>query len=113
MRLSLVIAMSAMLTQTGCITLFSKTEVVRAGELRRPVRFENQEIAEKFQTAYKNRNRHVGGSYVGVPFVTLYNKSQELAEVAAWNDAIVTCDTDQDGVITQIEANIFSNWPDE
>jgi predicted GTPase len=108
-----VLLLGVAVVQTGCLTLYSKTEVVRAGESRRPVKFENQQVAETFQTAYKNRTRTVGGSYVGVPFVTLYEKDQKLAEVAAWNDAIQTCDTDQDGLITQVEAAVFSNWPSQ
>lgn len=97
----------------GCITLFSKTEVVRSGEPRRPVKFECQEAADKFYTAMKATNREVGGAYVGVPFVTLYNKDTKLSEVAVWNDAVARCDTDQDGVVTLVEATVFEKWPKE
>lgn len=113
MRFPILIAACAVTAQTGCITLFSKTEYVRSEESRRPVRFECQETANSFHDAYKNRTREVGGSYAGVPFVTVYSKHRKLSEVAAWNDAVAKCDTDQDGTITQVEAEVFSKWPNE
>ncbi len=112
-RMLFALAVCALVFQTGCITLFSKTEVVRSEEQRRPVTFENQEAAETFQTSAKSRCREMGGSYVGVPFVTLYSKQQKLSEVANWNDSVAKCDTDQDGVITQVEATMFSKWPND
>ncbi len=91
----------------GCITLYSKTEAVRGGEARRPVRFECPQAAEEFYAALKKEDGRVGNTYVGVPFVTLYSKQQHLSESAAWNDAVGRCDTDQDGLITLAEASIF------
>lgn len=95
----------------GCVTLFSKTEVIRDGEARRPVKFECQEAADKFVAAAKSRNRDVAGAYVGVPFVTLYHRDTKIGETAAWNDAVARCDTDQDGTITLIEAVTFEKFP--
>lgn len=93
----------------GCMTLFHKTEVVRGQESRRPVQFENVQAADAFQTALKQHPNHViGGSRLGVPCVTLFSKSVELSESAAWNDAVMRCDTNQDGMITYDEAAIFA-----
>ncbi|QEL20984.1 hypothetical protein [Limnoglobus roseus] len=111
-RLPVAVAIFGSLTLLpGCITLFSKTEVVRDGEARRPVKFECQEAADKFVAAAKSRDHEIGSTYVGVPFVTLYNKDTKLSEVAAWNDAVSRCDTDQDGLITLVEAAVFEKFP--
>lgn len=110
---ALAVFVGALALLPGCITLFSKTEVVRSGESRRPVKFESQEAADKFHTGLKSLDRGAGGAYVGVPFVTLYNKDSKLSEAAIWNDAVSRCDTDQDGVITLVEATVFEKWPKE
>ena len=94
----------------GCLTLFSKTEVVRAEETRRPVRFECAQAAETFNKALKDKTNdgELGGACFGVPFVTLYARHKKLADNARYNDAVGRCDTDQDGLITQHEADIFA-----
>jgi hypothetical protein len=94
----------------GCLTLFSKTDVVRAEETRRPVRFESAAAAETFHQALKDDadDGSLGGACFGVPFVTLYARHKKLAENARFNDAVSRCDTDQDGLITQHEADIFA-----
>lgn len=96
----------------GCLTLFSKTEVVRGEESRRPIRFENAQAAETFNTAMKERSKSMGGAHVGVPFVTLYAKNRLLSESAHFNDCVARCDTDQDGTITTSEAAIFAQVKD-
>ncbi|MBX9625249.1 MAG: hypothetical protein K2X82_15690 [Gemmataceae bacterium] len=94
----------------GCLTLFSKTEVVRAEETRRPVRFENAQAAETFNKALKDKDNdgNLGGACFGVPFVTLYARQKKLGDNARFNDAVGRCDTDQDGLITGHEADIFA-----
>jgi hypothetical protein len=108
-RILLPVALGALTLLPGCLTLFSKTEVVRGDEARRPVQFECQQAAETFQTALKRQNGTLGGCHVGVPFVTVYSRNQQLSESALWNDAVAKCDTDQNGIITLSEANIFAN----
>jgi hypothetical protein len=103
-----VFAVAALALVPGCLTLFSKTEVVRGDEQRRPVRFENQEAAETFHRAMKDRSAGLGGAHVGVPFVTLYSKNRQLSDNAHFNDCVLRCDTDQDGTITLAEAKIFA-----
>jgi hypothetical protein len=112
-RFTVPAALCAVVLQTGCITLFSKTDVVRTDEPRRAVRFECEESAEKFHTACKGHGRDAGGSYVGVPFVTVFSRTRRLSEVAVWNDAVSKCDTDQDGTITLAEATLYSKWPND
>ena len=94
---------------SGCITLFSKTDVVRSEEARRAVSFESPAVAETFHEAMKKQTGTVGGAYVGVPFVTLYSRQKTLSETAIFNDAVARCDGDQNGVITQAEAEIYAN----
>lgn len=99
---------AALVVPTGCLTLYSKTEVVRAEEPRRPVRFETPEAAASFQTSLNKQTGKVGSTYLGVPFVTLYSASKELSESARWNEAVACCDADQDGVITAPETAAFA-----
>ena len=104
----LAIALLALPFVSGCITLFSKTEVVRDGETRRAVTFENPQAADAFNETMKHRSEYVGGTHVGVPFVTLYSKHKKLSDGAHFNDCVARCDTNQDGVITHAEAVIFA-----
>ena len=92
----------------GCLTLFSKTEVVRGEESRRPIRFESQQAAEQFNEAVRWKSKQLGGTHLGVPFVTLYSRDRQLSDSAHFNDCVARCDTDQDGVITLAEAKIFA-----
>lgn len=103
-----VFAVASLALLPGCLTLFSKTEVVRGEEPRRPIRFESQQSAEEFNQATKDKSAGLGGTRLGVPFVTLYAKSRQLSDSAHFNDCVTRCDTDQDGVITLVEARVFS-----
>jgi len=108
-RTTTILAACALLgAAPGCITLFSKTDVLRAEEARRPIQFESPAVAEQFHTAMKEQNGTVGGAYVGVPFDTLYSRHKTLSEVAIFNDAVIRCDCDQNGFITQAEAEIYA-----
>jgi hypothetical protein len=106
-------AVALVAVSPGYITLFSKTEVVRSEEPRRPVRFESPEAADVFHRALTwKSDPDLGGADLGVPFVTLYSRHRVLSETAKFNDAVAKCDTDQDGVITLAEAQIFEKVHD-
>jgi hypothetical protein len=107
-RTAAALAAAGILSLSGCITLYSKTDVVRSGENRTAVAFETPETAEKFQAALKKMHNVTASTYVGVPFVTLYEREQHLADAAMWNDAVKRCDTNQDGVITAAEVEVFA-----
>ncbi len=96
----------------GCLTLFSKTEVIRGEEPRRPITFENPQAAEVFNKAMKDKTANLGGTYVAIPFITLYEKERQLSDSARFNDCVSRCDTNQDGVITVAEAQIFAQLKD-
>ena len=110
--LAAVLAIGALSLLPGCLTLFSKTEVIRGDEQPRPVRFENEQAAEIFNKVRKERSDYVGGASFGVPFITVYEKDRRLSEIAHFNDCVARCDTDQDGVITLVEAKIFAKVKD-
>ena len=102
-----VAAVGLLALAPGCLTLFSKTEVIRGEEPRRPIRFESAEAADTFNSAMKWKSKSMGGTHMGVPFVTLYSKDRQLSESAHFNDCVLRCDTDQDGTITLAEAKMF------
>ena len=108
-RLTAAFAVAALAFVPGCLTLFSKTEVIRGEEPRRPIRFENQEAAETFHRAMKDKPTSLGGTHLAVPFITLYSKDRQLSDGAHFNDCVLRCDTDQDGTITLAEAKIFAS----
>jgi hypothetical protein len=97
----------------GCLTLYSKTEVVRSEEARLPVAFESTEAAETFYRAMKDKSGNLGGTEVAIPFVTLYSRQRELSDSALFNDCVHRCDTNQDGMITLAEAKIFAHLKEE
>ena len=106
------LAVASLALLPGCLTLFSKTEVVRGEESRRPVKFENPQAAETFNSALRGKSASMGGAHLGVPFVTLYSRHRLLSESAHFNDCVARCDTDQDGTITAAEAAIFAQMKD-
>src|SRR5262245_8826504 len=90
------LAVASLLLLPGCLTVFSKTEVLRGDEQPRPIRFENSQAAEAFNAARRERSDYVGGTHFGVPFITFYSKNRKLSENAHFNDSVARCDTDQD-----------------
>jgi hypothetical protein len=92
----------------GCLTLFSKTEVVRGDEPRRPIMFECVQAAEVFHNAVKEKSGSLGGTDISIPFITLYSKERQLSDSALFNECVARCDTNQDGIITLTEAQIFA-----
>jgi len=107
-----VFAVASLALLPGCLTLFSKTEVIRGEEPRRPVRFENQQAAEVFNKALKDKSASLGGTHMGIPFITFYSKDRQLSDSAHFNDCVLRCDTDQDGMITLAEARMFASLKD-
>ena len=107
-RAAVALAAASVLTISGCVTFYSKTEIVGDGESRMAISFENGDAAQQFQAAMKRMDSHAGSTYFGVPFITVYERDQRLSDVALWNDAIRRCDTNKDGVITTDEVAAFA-----
>ncbi len=107
-RYVLILSAAMVALLPGCLTLYSKTEIVRGHEPRRPIQFESPQAANDFQKAVKKEDGHVGGSYLGVPFLTLFARSQQLSDNALWNECVTKCDTNQDAMITCAEVAVFA-----
>jgi hypothetical protein len=93
---------------TGCLTVFSKTEVIRSDEHRPSVQFESAKTAAVFYDEMDRRSRVVGGACLGVPFITIYAKETVVSENAFFGDQVRECDTNHDGLITELEARIYA-----
>ena len=104
----LAFAVLALPFLSGCITLFSKTEVVRQSETKQPVTFDSPEAQGVFESALKERQGVVNATYMGGPFVTVYSRAKVLSEAAKFNDCVRACDSNRDGVITEFEARTFA-----
>jgi hypothetical protein len=107
-RAAIVLASAGALTFCGCVTFYSKTDIVGDGEPRLAVAFENGDAAQQFQAAMKRMDSHAGSTYVGVPLITVYERDERLSETALWNEAVRKCDTNKDGVITTDEVAAFN-----
>jgi hypothetical protein len=107
-RTAIALASASVFTPSGCVTFYSKTEVVGDVEPRAAVSFENGDAAQQFQTAVKRMDTHAGSTYLGVPFITVYQRDERYSEVALWNDAVRKCDTNKDGIITTDEVAAFN-----
>jgi hypothetical protein len=103
----LAMALASVLPLAGCVTFYSKTEVV-GGNDRTAVSFENGDVAQQFQAAIKKMDKHAGGTWFGAPFVTIYERDQQLSDAAVWNEAVRRCDTNVDGLITADEVTAFA-----
>jgi hypothetical protein len=108
-RLGLVL-LPLLLALPGCITIFSKTEVLRGDEQRAPIRFESAKAATEFQgqLQVRQQNNQVSYSHVSVPFITLFERTRTLSDSAFFNEQVHRCDTDQNGLITEQEALVYA-----
>jgi hypothetical protein len=93
---------------TGCLTVFSKTEVIRSEEPRPAVQFESPKAASVFYEELDRRSRSVGEAFFGIPFITLYKKDTVLSDNAFFGDQVRECDSNHDGLITELEARIYA-----
>jgi hypothetical protein len=103
----LVLGLAAVGAGPGCITLYSKTETVRAEEQRVAVQFESAQAAKLFNEELERRENCVGKEYLGVPFVTLYRRERVLSKNAFFNDQVRICDCNQDHLVTENEALVY------
>ena len=112
-RLLAVAGAVGLLAAAPGLMLLSKTVVVRQDEQAREVRFESPEAADVFHRALRRRlDSEAGGADVRLPFLNLFSPNRVLSEAARFNDAVETCDADQDGVITLAEALAFEKLHD-
>lgn len=105
-------AVLGLFATTGCI---STRETIYADVARTTVSFANDKAGHTFYEAlalapeaHRQNEKHVA--------VNLILLSVEQSTVAGpnqnFNDAVAFCDTNHDGVITEVEADIFAGaWP--
>ena len=93
----------------GCIT---HEETVYKDVERTRVEFENDTAGRLFyETLSKGQPRQQRGeskTEVAIPFVFSDKRRVVSGQNAAFNEAVLVCDTNRDGRITEVEARIFA-----
>ena len=94
---------------TGCI---SHEETVYRDAERKAVEFENDSAARIFYEALSKTSANGGRTEVktevSLPVVFDHKKKVVSGPNVAFNEAVILCDTNKDGRITEAEARIFA-----
>jgi hypothetical protein len=103
------LALCAALSCCGCLCVYNYTceESVRAEEPKRAVQFESETAARLFCTTVNLRmksSRDEPSEEIYIPFLTSITRTRRLSEAAYYNDQVAVCDTNGDGLITDVEA---------
>jgi hypothetical protein len=107
MRWSMLVLVPCLPSISGCLFVYTTEETVRNGESRRPVAFQSETGERLFAaTVEKQRERpaDLGSRSLAIPFLAYISKTTRLSDAAIYNDEVVACDTDANGVITDAEA---------
>lgn len=102
----LMVCASVLATSSGCLVMHERKRVIREDESRNSVQFESADAAAKFhQVASNDRSRKHDGSSasLAIPFLVGISSSTVLSQNAFFNDQVVACDTDNNGLITEAE----------
>jgi hypothetical protein len=94
---------------SGCI---SHDETVYEEVPRSRVEFENDRAARVFYeslTKTPPRRHSESKTEVAIPFIFDHKRRVIPGQNVAFNDAVALCDTNQDGKITESEAQIFAD----
>jgi hypothetical protein len=98
-------------SQSGCIT---HEETVQKDVSRVPIEFENEKAARVFYEAVSRvsspEGRSESSTKVEIPIVFEHKTRTVRGPNTAFNEAVSRCDTNRDGRITELEANIYSDW---
>lgn len=95
---------------SGCLFVRHSTRVVRKDEPVRHVEFESPQAQNLFEggvTQLKPHQDTANPQVVAVPLLFWYSRTDVLGDGAFYNDQILGCDTDGDGLITLAEAEAF------
>jgi hypothetical protein len=93
---------------SGCI---SHDETIYQDTERMPVSFESETAGRVFFEALSKRpggRSDETSTEVNLPIVFHHKVKTVRGPNAAFNDAVLRCDTNRDGKITELEANIFA-----
>ncbi len=107
-RSALALVPALALLATGCI---NHEETVYQDPPRMAVSFENETAGRVFfETLSRSPNgrREESSTEVNLPIVFHHKVKTVRGPNATFNDAVIRCDTDRDGKITELEANIFA-----
>jgi hypothetical protein len=108
MKHHLLIAIAS-LALAGCI---HSTKTVYRDEPRLPIEFENDTAARVFYEALSKSapsgNRSESNTEVSLPIIFEHKERVVQGESLAFNNAVLRCDTNHDGHITEAEARIFA-----
>jgi hypothetical protein len=94
---------------SGCI---SHDETVYEEVPRSRIEFENDRAARVFYeslTKAPPRRHSESKTEVAIPFIFDHKRRVIPGQNVAFNDAVALCDTNQDGKITESEAQIFAD----
>lgn len=94
---------------SGCI---SHDETVYEDVPRSRIEFENDRAARVFYeslTKAPPRRHSESKTEVAIPFIFDHKRRVIPGQNVAFNDAVALCDTNQDGKITESEAQIFAD----
>ena len=109
MKAIVILALLGTLTLgSGCL---SKNQTVYRDVERMPVSFETEAAGRVFyETLSKMPPQSSGESRtkVSIPIVLEVSRTEVTGSNTRFNEAVQRCDTNKDGKITEIEANIFA-----
>jgi hypothetical protein len=100
---------------SGCLGVRHSTHVVRENEKPRPVQFESEQAKNLFDAGVNQMKAHKETTNVQVSLSWLGWKSQGdvLSDNAVYNDELLACDTNGDGVIAVNEAFAYRGRVEE
>lgn len=94
---------------TRCVSI---TKLPLADEPRRQVRFESNAAMETFHDGLLARRFPREGRYSSISFgITPYNPSTRSPSNVAFNQAVISADTNHNGTISEREANAYAASP--
>lgn len=94
----------------GCLLVNHSTRVVRQYEKPRSAQFESAQAQNLFEAGVVDMKSHKESSnpqVVAIPFVIWLSRMDELSDTAVYNDQLLVCDSNGDGLITTEEAFAF------
>jgi hypothetical protein len=109
MKLPWVLGVVSLTAFSACI---SHDETVYKDVERSKIEFETDAAARIFYETLSHSSKHGKGesnTEVALPFVFHHKRREVTGENVRFNDAILKCDTNGDGRITEQEARIFAN----
>jgi|GEM_PF-3174829 len=108
-----LILVVAMFFCPGCLVMGNKTKILRKNEVRTIINFENEEARDLFHSKAKRKisqNKTVHDEALVIPFIVAYHTNAKLSEAARYNDEILQCDSDGDGLVTEQEAKVYKQY---